>query len=215
MTQISARAQSRRQRERAQRLQKIRAAAQRVFAESGYAGSSMDRVAEEAELGKATLYYYFKTKEDLYADILTSQLGYFQTQLDQLQIAQMAPLEAAHQICRAWVELFVNKPDLARLVQPVMAGGQAQVLSQLGPELAAQLTKAHHPLIQILTDLSRQLPHGQALAPLILSLLIGLAAKLGQPQRPGHGAGPAASALDELDMFFALLGHRLMPPTES
>lgn len=49
----------RRERERLQRRSEILAAARSVFAQRGYAHATLDEVAEQAELGKGTLYNYF------------------------------------------------------------------------------------------------------------------------------------------------------------
>jgi AcrR family transcriptional regulator len=45
-------------------------AAQRVFLEFGYGDASMDRVAEEAEISKRTLYNYFESKYELFAAVI-------------------------------------------------------------------------------------------------------------------------------------------------
>lgn len=45
-------------------------AAIKVFLENGYAGTSMNRVAEEADVIKATIYSHFKDKEELFAAII-------------------------------------------------------------------------------------------------------------------------------------------------
>jgi TetR/AcrR family transcriptional regulator len=52
----------------------ILAAAERVFAESGFAGASMAQIAAAAGLPKANLHYYFGTKEQLYQAVLTGIL---------------------------------------------------------------------------------------------------------------------------------------------
>lgn len=60
----------RRERERERRRADIIDAAERVFFSKGWQTATMDDVAEACELSKATLYLYFKNKEELYAAIL-------------------------------------------------------------------------------------------------------------------------------------------------
>jgi AcrR family transcriptional regulator len=60
----------RREREKEQRRNDIVDAAERVFFSKGWQAATMDDVAESAELSKATLYLYFKSKEEIYAAIL-------------------------------------------------------------------------------------------------------------------------------------------------
>lgn len=45
-------------------------AAERVFAEAGYGGATMQQIAEISGLPKANLHYYFATKEDLYRRVV-------------------------------------------------------------------------------------------------------------------------------------------------
>jgi len=56
----------RRERERKKRRNEIIDAAERVVFSEGFEHATMDAVAQEAELSKATIYLYFKSKEDLY-----------------------------------------------------------------------------------------------------------------------------------------------------
>lgn len=54
---------------RRRNVEKILLAAEKVFAEKGYAGTSMGNIAEEAELPRSNLHYYFSTKDELYRDV--------------------------------------------------------------------------------------------------------------------------------------------------
>jgi TetR/AcrR family transcriptional regulator len=55
----------RKEREKEQRRNLIIDAAERIFFKKGLENSTMDDVADEAELSKGTLYLYFKSKEDI------------------------------------------------------------------------------------------------------------------------------------------------------
>src|ERR1700740_3542522 len=57
---------------------RIVATAEEIFAEQGLAGARMDEIARAAKVNKALLYYYFRSKEELYRfvlETLLSQLG--------------------------------------------------------------------------------------------------------------------------------------------
>jgi AcrR family transcriptional regulator len=60
----------RKEREKLHRKEEILNAAETVFFEKGLAASTMDEIAERAELSKGTLYLYYKSKEDLYMAII-------------------------------------------------------------------------------------------------------------------------------------------------
>lgn len=60
----------RRETKRAERTERILAAAEQVFAETGFAGATTAAVALRAGVPKATVHYYFATKEDLYRAVI-------------------------------------------------------------------------------------------------------------------------------------------------
>ena len=70
-TQPQAQPQGRIRRENVERILK---AAERVFAEAGFAGATMADIAERSGLPKANLHYYFGTKDDLYRAVLDNIL---------------------------------------------------------------------------------------------------------------------------------------------
>ncbi|MCL4511646.1 MAG: TetR/AcrR family transcriptional regulator [Bacteroidetes bacterium] len=61
---------SRKERETEFRRKAIVEAAREVFSEKGYNGTTIDNVAARAEFAKATLYKFFKNKEDLYLSVV-------------------------------------------------------------------------------------------------------------------------------------------------
>jgi TetR/AcrR family transcriptional regulator len=58
----------------------ILAAAEREFARSGLAGARTDAIAAAAGVNKALLYYYFKSKQDLYEAVVDEQFQEFNRQ---------------------------------------------------------------------------------------------------------------------------------------
>ena len=56
--------------EREIRKQRILKGALEVFKLYGLEGATMDQIAQQSGFGKATLYYYFKSKEDVFSAIL-------------------------------------------------------------------------------------------------------------------------------------------------
>ena len=64
------RSAQRRQREREERYQTILKAAETLFVREGYHQTSINKIADMAEVSVGTVYFYFKNKEDLLAQIL-------------------------------------------------------------------------------------------------------------------------------------------------
>jgi AcrR family transcriptional regulator len=70
----------RKEREKEQRRQEIILAAEKVFFKKGVDNATMEDVAEQAELSKATLYLYFSSKDEIYSAIFSkSQEKLFKT----------------------------------------------------------------------------------------------------------------------------------------
>ena len=63
-------------------------AAEKVFAEAGFGGATMQLIADMAGLPKANLHYYFATKEDLYRRVVS---GIFEIWLDAASSFDDAP----------------------------------------------------------------------------------------------------------------------------
>jgi AcrR family transcriptional regulator len=60
----------RQEREREFRVNTILEVANELFNEKGYSATTLEEIADKAELGRATLYYYFKNKEEIYVKVL-------------------------------------------------------------------------------------------------------------------------------------------------
>jgi AcrR family transcriptional regulator len=60
---------------RAARRDQILAAATRAFSRSGFAGTGLDDIADEAGVSRAILYRHFDSKHDLYRDVLDRVCG--------------------------------------------------------------------------------------------------------------------------------------------
>ena len=57
--------------------QKILDAAKKVFETQGYTGARMQQIADEAGISKASLHYYFRSKENLFERIFDETMSDF------------------------------------------------------------------------------------------------------------------------------------------
>lgn len=98
-----------------ERRQRILSAAQHVFTRRGYAATRMSDIAEAAQVGKGTLYEYFRSKEDLFATLV---LVVMRNSLETLTAAGPAedPERALHDTIAYVVETALGQNlDLYRL----------------------------------------------------------------------------------------------------
>lgn len=94
-------AQERKQQERQARRRRIQRAAREVFAEKGYAKTSIEQVARQASLSVGAIYLYFRSKEDLYVSLLEETFEVFNTELE--QIHTRTDLRPGDRLQAAWL----------------------------------------------------------------------------------------------------------------
>jgi len=101
----------RREREKERRRTDIIDAAERVFFSKGWQASTMDDIAEAAELSKATLYLYFKSKEELYAAILVRGSEILHGMFEEAVASHKTGIEQTEAIGRAYMSFHAEHRD--------------------------------------------------------------------------------------------------------
>lgn len=74
----------RKEREKNARKASIVKAAMEVYVKEGYHAATMEKIAGAAELSRATLYLYFKTKDEIFVHAIVMQSQYFAGLLEEL-----------------------------------------------------------------------------------------------------------------------------------
>lgn len=106
----------RKQREREQRKAMIIDCAMDIFASKGIAATAMDEIAVKAELSKATLYLYFKNKDEL---IVHAMLRVISSYIQKLQVKMAETdddLEKLHKVGEAYLEYYHEHPQYYTLL---------------------------------------------------------------------------------------------------
>lgn len=112
----------RREREGKARLTSIIAAAENVFAEHGYHQARMDDIAEAAELAKGTLYYYFKSKDEIYVHLLEREGRKVHEEVRTRITETSSFIEALQQTLDFYLEYFDKNPGFLKMFLPCMFG---------------------------------------------------------------------------------------------
>jgi TetR/AcrR family transcriptional regulator len=101
---------------------RILEAADELLSELGYAGASMRDVAERAGVNKASVFYHFSSKEELFERVLQ---GYYDAHMEALAgaFAGEEPVrERLHRMIDAYVDFMAENRRYPRLVQQQVAG---------------------------------------------------------------------------------------------
>jgi AcrR family transcriptional regulator len=97
------------------RAQIIEVAAE-LFDRRGYHETSMQSIAEGAGIRKATLYYYFRSKEEILVDLHETLMGIvIGRQLDRLAAGDLAPREQLRAMMRDVIGLMESHPGYLRI----------------------------------------------------------------------------------------------------
>ncbi len=144
-------APSRREREKVQRREDLLRAAKKVFFKKGIHAATIDDVAQEAEVGKGTVYLYFDTKETILAHLLLDGLEELVTYLKAAYAPdqKMAARTRLRRIAAAYLEFFQTYPEYYRLM---MAFDRGHFQETVDPEVYRQV---HHRSLRGLEFLVR------------------------------------------------------------
>lgn len=74
----------RKKREKEGRRQQILVASKQLFAERGFHQTTMEEIANAAELSPGTIYLYFKSKDELFAELSLGVISYFNGRLEKM-----------------------------------------------------------------------------------------------------------------------------------
>lgn len=106
----------RRERERLMRRQEIIDAGRHLFARRGYHQTTLDDVAEAVELGKATLYGYFDSKELLFESVLEDSFSTMKAIADAAMLGRGTLEERIRMFVAAEMDFFFRNPSSLRLM---------------------------------------------------------------------------------------------------
>lgn len=114
--------------------QAILAAALQEFSAQGFAGTTIDRIAETAGLSKPNVLYYFPSKEAIHSTLLDQLLDLWLAPLRELQ-AQGDPVEQLLAYAKRKLQMSRDYPQESRL----FANEVLQGAPRLGPMLGGAL----------------------------------------------------------------------------
>ncbi len=113
-------AENRIKREKLRRTGEILTAAQKVMLLKGYEGATMDDIASEAGLTKPTIYQYFKTKDDLFMQLIEPLVQSLALKLEELRKEledgkYSSGRDVIKDVIGLYLSTFEENPDLYKL----------------------------------------------------------------------------------------------------
>ncbi|NOZ75852.1 MAG: TetR/AcrR family transcriptional regulator [FCB group bacterium] len=147
----------RKTREKEQRRKSILTAAEKLFARDGYTATSLDRVAEEVEISKGTIYLYFKNKEDLFFTLIRERFEALIQRVSE-QIAEAGTLE---ELVTTGIQVMLDETRKQHYLFRLTSAEQTKIKSTAHRELRAQIMAIRNSYIQALeTAVEHFIPDG-------------------------------------------------------
>jgi AcrR family transcriptional regulator len=110
-----------------ERRRQILAAAVRVFARSGYHGSRVGDIAEEAGVAHGLLYHYFSSKEEVLSTVFRENWGELLGRFRAVEASEEPAGEKLEGIAKILLRTWRNDPDLVTvMVREVARSAQLQ-----------------------------------------------------------------------------------------
>jgi TetR/AcrR family transcriptional regulator len=181
-------------------------AAQRRFARFGIGKVTMDEIASDVGLGKASLYYYFRTKDDVLRGVLEREQREFVSALGAILLRDTSASDKLKHFARRRLELFGELLNLAQFKNDAWA----VLHPKFRPLFRAVEEEELGFLTRILRDGSRsgelRIAHVDRTAALLLHVFHGMRLRVvKQSETPSESASNYAELVRDVDQLLDLL----------
>jgi AcrR family transcriptional regulator len=106
----------RRSREKGARRETILKAAKALFAEKGLLATTIDDIAERAEVAKGTIYLYFRAKEEMFSALMDEGLALVGQRFSEAVDLALPADENLRRLCDAYCRLYREEPQYFKLL---------------------------------------------------------------------------------------------------
>jgi AcrR family transcriptional regulator len=103
-------------------------AAIKEFSQNGYSGATMDSIAVSAGVAKGTLYYHFKSKEEIFKYIITEGMELINEEVQNAADREEDILNKLRAICRVQLNLVYVNRDFFKVVMSQLWGQEIRHL---------------------------------------------------------------------------------------
>jgi AcrR family transcriptional regulator len=119
----------RRQKEKQARIKQIKKSAASLFQKKGFEDTTMDGIAGRAEISKATIYLYFKSKEDLFYELVQEQMTNLSRNLIEIYNKERNQEKAIRAILESTYNFYMDAPEVYHMITQFKERELAKVLS--------------------------------------------------------------------------------------
>ncbi|MGN0025823.1 MAG: TetR/AcrR family transcriptional regulator, partial [Clostridium sp.] len=88
----------------------------KVFSKSGYTGATMDEVVAKAGVAKGSLYYHFKSKEELFIFIIKEGMNLIHEEVEKATEGMDNPYEIIQESVKVMLKYVYENKDLFKVI---------------------------------------------------------------------------------------------------
>jgi len=122
--------QERREKERENRRSAILKAARKLFFDRGFKSVTVDNIAAKAEVSKGSVYLYFKSKEEIYTQILINDnIAAFEDLKNKFSAKEAPAAELLLEYADNYINYFLNDNELFRILMTFMLHADDMILT--------------------------------------------------------------------------------------
>ena len=102
--------------EKVDKRQAILEAAEKLFCETGYEGTSTRQIAKESGANMAMINYYFGSKEGVFVEIMNERIAGFASQLKIINEDKISALEKLHRVIEGYVNRILDNTAFHKMM---------------------------------------------------------------------------------------------------
>lgn len=88
-----------------------------IFAREGFHSTTIDQIAEEADIGKGSVYRYFKSKDLILEELLETTFADIAARISSIYSKEMDILQLVEEMIKSWITFISENPDLYQIIQ--------------------------------------------------------------------------------------------------
>jgi len=142
--------EERRKREKENRKNAILKAARKLFFDKGFKDVTVESIAKKAELSKGSVYLYFKSKEDIYTQILLSDIDKFHKVMANLIQEGQSSSTMLMSLANIYADFFMNDRELFRIMMNYMLNTDHMNLPE---EIDHLIVKATNKTVDVIEEI--------------------------------------------------------------
>lgn len=198
----------RRERERAARRTAVLDATRSLVREKGFNGTTTRRIAERCELSEATIFWYFKSKDEIFVSLLFEGIDFMKNGMRDISEADDPPRVTLTKLWEFYAEVRDEHPEYFQVFS-YLANPQsmATVTDEVKDELARRSGENFRFFSKMLKDVLR-IDDARVVADVVWGTFVGLTVLRDSRLNLGSKGHPTES---EMKAAFELLLHGIAP----